>query len=220
MTLSPSWKELAHEALSDKPEQITANASDSTKRSALVVGVIGLAAPVIANGFEAFGADPPAAVLFSAGAIFAASVFAVAFVIAMDFRTRGLITIARFEALTALAQAADTEEAEEKTKEDSSACATSDSFAANGTVRAGDQDLQLLGIARNEEETEFLVASASGSPTWLSSSDVDQVTTTSAASNGSSGSDGVASFASAVANAFTKATETKAAEKKAKKKAS
>ncbi len=214
MTLSPDWKQLAHEALSDKPEQITADASDSTKNNAWVVGVIGVAAPAIAGGFEVLGADPPAAVLFSAGAIFTASVLAMAFLIAMDFRTRGLVTVARFEALTVLAQLPDSEEKAKETSDSPS----SGGFAAAGTVRAGDQDLQLLGIARNDEDTEFLVASTNGGPKWLSSSDVDRVTATSVASNGSPASDGGAAVMATLATALKTAAESKAAEKKAKKK--
>lgn len=211
MTLSPDWKQLAHKALDDKPEQITADASNSTKNNAWVVGIIGVAAPAIAAGFEAFGDNPAPAVLIAAGAIIAASVLAMAFVIAMDFRTRGLVTVARFEALTVLAQLPDSEEAEEKAKakakDASDSTASSGSFAAAGTIRAGDQDLQLLGIARNDEETEFLVASTNGGPKWLSSSDVDRVTATSAASNGSLASDGAAALAAALKEAFGKKKE-------------
>jgi hypothetical protein len=169
VTLDPSWKQLAHNALKDDNMQVLADASDATKVGASITGLLGVMAPALVAAFELFGDQEPD-MFIAAAIVLAAGVLALAIIIASDFRTRGGVTAARFAALSSLAEIPDVA---------APATSTSDGaafFSAAWSVRAGEQDFQLLGVARGPKDTQMFVAPIQGgTPVWLPSTEVDRV---------------------------------------------
>ena len=102
--MAAPWADIAHEALDDKGNDvIKADATSLTKYGATAVGVVTVLLTAVLG--SAWSLDPKQpAVVIAAAIIAAAVVIGVCGVFANDVRTRGLVTAARFEALTNLAK--------------------------------------------------------------------------------------------------------------------
>lgn len=97
-----SWDEIAHDAL-EKPDQpIQADATEITKYGAPVVAVVTAVITGILGAAWKVNPNEPA-VLFGTAIIVAAVVLGIYFAFASDVRTRGRVTIARFNAISTLA---------------------------------------------------------------------------------------------------------------------
>jgi hypothetical protein len=98
------WQDIAWEALKEPEEQISAKPSEITRIGAPVVALAGtLIAAVL--GAE-FNFDPKQAeTVIAAAIIVSISIAAVVFAYTSDFRTRGRLAAARFDALARIVEA-------------------------------------------------------------------------------------------------------------------
>lgn len=98
------WGDIAHEALDDKQDDvIKADATNLTKYGATAVGVVTvLLAAVLGSAWSLDPKQP--SVVIAAAIIAAAVVIGVCAVFANDVHTRGVVTAARYDALTRLAE--------------------------------------------------------------------------------------------------------------------
>jgi hypothetical protein len=104
VVMAKTWMEIAHEALDDKDNDvIKANPTNLTKYGATAVGVVTVALTAVLGSAWSLNPKEPAVVI--AAAIIAASVvIGICAVFANDVHTRGVVTAARFEAVTKLAE--------------------------------------------------------------------------------------------------------------------
>ncbi len=100
------WQNIAEEILkpSAKPDElITARTSDITKLGAAVTALVGVVMTSLFGANFAFNGERVESII-AAALIVATCVLAVLLVYASDFRTRGRVVAARFDAITRMAQ--------------------------------------------------------------------------------------------------------------------
>lgn len=103
-----TWDEIAHTALEDNTSQpVQADATNIVKYGAPSVAVVTAVLTAILGA--SWKVDPTRpAVLFSTAIVIAAVVVGIYYAFGSDVRTRGLVTIARYDAISRLATAATT----------------------------------------------------------------------------------------------------------------
>jgi hypothetical protein len=102
--MADTWDETAHKALDNANEPIQANVTNIAKYGAPSVAVVTAIITGILGASWKLDPSRPA-VLFGTAIIVAAVVLGIYYAFASDVRTRGAVTIARFEAITKLATA-------------------------------------------------------------------------------------------------------------------
>jgi len=102
--MATPWEDLAHSALDDGSKPITANATNIAKFGTPAVGIVtALLAALLGSHWNL---DPQrSSVVIGAAVVVAAVVLGTYFAFASDIRTRGAVSIARFEAIARLAGA-------------------------------------------------------------------------------------------------------------------
>ena len=103
---SPDWQTLAQEILKPdaKPDElVTARPSDITKLGAVVTTVVGVVMTSLFGTDVAFNGDRVESII-AAALIVSTCVLGVLLVYASDFRTRGRVATARFDAIARLGQ--------------------------------------------------------------------------------------------------------------------
>lgn len=144
--MTDTWGNIAHDAL-DKPQQpIQASATDITRFGAPIVAVVtAVITGVLGAAWKVDPSEP--AVVIATAIIVAAVVLGLYFAFASDVRTRGAVTIARFEAITSLADSSVATAAE-----------PSKSASTNDAVLKSAEDRLTKAVAELETATKQMAA--------------------------------------------------------------